>query len=295
MDEEVNRTTISVYIAKKQLQRYIGVSLYRRINHDASASSTNSDNLPSYRLELIDFIDNEQFSNFDALLIQVGSCKLCVSEEYQDISKGDGKKLHNIMQSKNIEVLYMKKSFFTRKPDTSSRIEKLCGSISHAATVADKERPYAFQSIDCLLHMINASETEDVQGKYEVTLGSLVTYMRLDSAAADAINLLPKPDHPSVYGSIFGVLNRCKTKMGSRLLERWLRQPLLDYDEINRRLDVVEVLKTSTSLRNQLTNEILRSIPDLETVVTRYSVVPNIPSSIVMVVIDVGCRRRMPA
>ena len=44
--------------------------------------------------------------------------------------------------------------------------------------------------------------------------------MRMDSAGAAAIHLLPRSDDPSPYASVFGVLNRCNTKMGKRLLER---------------------------------------------------------------------------
>ncbi len=43
-------------------------------------------------------------------------------------------------------------------------------------------------------------------GTYKLQLGSLSSYMRLDSAAAEAVNLLPRPDHPSKLGSIFGML-----------------------------------------------------------------------------------------
>jgi len=57
-------------------------------------------------------------------------------------------------------------------------------------------------------------------GVVELKLGYLDAFMRLDSAAAEAVNLLLKADHPSQYGSLFGVLNRCRTSMGSRLLDR---------------------------------------------------------------------------
>jgi DNA mismatch repair ATPase MutS len=88
--------------------------------------------------------------------------------------------------------------------------------------------------------------------------------MRIDSAAAEAVNLLPKSDHPSQFGSIYGVLNRCKTKMGSRLLERWLRQPLIDAIEINKRLDIVEIFKSNTLYRNKLIDGPLKGVPDLD-------------------------------
>jgi DNA mismatch repair ATPase MutS len=67
-----------------------------------------------------------------------------------------------------------------------------------------------------LLHDSEASGA----GSHLLSFGSLRAYMRLDSAAAAAINLFPRTDDPSQYGSLFGVLNRCKTKMGTRLLDR---------------------------------------------------------------------------
>ena len=94
-------------------------------------------------------------------------------------------------------------------------------------------------------------------------------YLRLDSAAIDAINLLPRADHPSEFGSIYGVLNRCKTKMGSRLLERWLREPLIDHHEIGRRLDIVETLLNNTVVRNTLVESTLKGVPDLEVIINR--------------------------
>ncbi len=118
-----------------------------------------------------------------------------------------------------------------------------------------------------------------------LNLGSLNSYLRLDSAAVEAVNLLPRADHPSALGSIFGVLNRCKTKMGQRLLDRlhlvlllflfhllyrWLRQPLMDHREIEKRLDVVQALKQSTSCRMELVEGPLKSVPDLDSVVLKY-------------------------
>lgn len=45
---------------------------------------------------------------------------------------------------------------------------------------------------------------------------------------------------------------RCKTKMGERLLGRWLRQPLVDKLKLEARLDMVEYLKDDPMLRGSL-------------------------------------------
>ena len=120
------------------------------------------------------------------------------------------------------------------------------------------EHPLGSSCLEPLARHTGMLHETDAFGTYSLVFGSLQTYMRLDSAAASAINLFPKPDDPSAYGSLFGILNRCKTKMGTRLLDRWLRQPLLDCAEINRRLDIVELLKDSAKVRNILTDTALK-------------------------------------
>lgn len=50
----------------------------------------------------------------------------------------------------------------------------------------------------------------------------------------------------------FFVPCRCKTKMGERLLGRWLRQPLVDKLKLEARLDMVEYLKDDPMLRGSL-------------------------------------------
>jgi DNA mismatch repair protein MSH2 len=199
----------------------------------------------------------------------MGSCILYVSEELEELNKGDGKKLNNLCESRDIERVYVKKSIFLKKSEIANSVSKLCGKQTHATNVAETERPLGYSCIECLTHSLRLLDDDEMFGKYDLRLGSLEKYMRLDSAAAEAVNLLPKADHPSQFGSVFGVLNRCKTKMGSRLLERWLRQPLINDIEINARLDTVEILKISTLYRNRLCDGPLKNIPDLDTVVAK--------------------------
>ena len=52
-------------------------------------------------------------------------------------------------------------------------------------------------TIECLIRTMQLLDDIDNYGKYVVTYGSLDIYMRLDSAASEAINLLPRSDHPS--------------------------------------------------------------------------------------------------
>ena len=275
---------LCVSVAKsKGSSRLISAALYRRMVssiHGLSHESTSTDPLQQQQQQqmaqivMFEFSDNEQFSCLDTFLTSQISdgVTLYISEEHNDQAKGDCRKVHNIISSKPVqEVIYMKKNSFQRKADTMSSVLKLVGRTTHTTNTAETEMPLALGCVDCLIQVLRLLEScsDGCVVAYDLCYGSLQTHMRLDSAAADAINLLPKPDHPSQYGSLYGVLNRCRTKLGSRLLNRWLRQPLLDVQEINSRLDAVQLLVGATQRRNELRDGPLRAVPDLEGVIAK--------------------------
>ena len=255
--------SIAITVCRRQNQRCVGAVVHKR--HPRTSMEDNV----LYSLELYDFMDNEQLSNLDSFLVQMGSCIIYLSDEFDNIHKGDGKIIHNICEGKSIERVVLKKTSFNKTNEVANIILKLCGKQTHVTNVAETERPLAYGCIECLVKCLRLLDDDENYGRHVLRLGSLSKYMKLDSAAADAVNLLPKSDHPSQFGSIFGVLNRCKSKIGSRLLERWLRQPLLDVDVINCRLDVVEILKSSILHRNRLCDGPLKGIPDLDLVLNK--------------------------
>ncbi len=99
-------------------------------------------------------------------------------------------------------------------------------------------------------------------------LDSLFTYstsefMALDSATRRNLELTQTIRGRKVKGTLLGVLDTTVTPMGGRLLHRWLSQPLLDVEKLNRRLDAVQALYGRGPLRAQLT-ELLKGLRDLE-------------------------------
>ena len=75
----------------------------------------------------------------------------------------------------------------------------------------------------------------DSFNRFELIQHDLGQYMRLDSSAMKALNLMPGPRDGVKTMSLFGLLNHCKTVAGTRLLARWLKQPLMNIDEIETR------------------------------------------------------------
>jgi len=87
--------------------------------------------------------------------------------------------------------------------------------------------------------------------------------MRLDSAAQKALNVLKSKTDANDSFSLYGLMDRCATPMGKRLLKTWLKQPLTTKADIEKRLDVVEVLMADGSARADLREVQFRGVPDV--------------------------------
>ena len=57
--------------------------------------------------------------------------------------------------------------------------------------------------------------------------------------------------------------------MGKRLARTWLKQPLTDVEEIERRLAVVNALVSDSFLRGDLRDGLLRGVPDVDRLVRK--------------------------
>ena len=85
----------------------------------------------------------------------------------------------------------------------------------------------------------------------------------LDKTAIQNLELLETLFDKKQEGSLVGILDCTRTAMGSRLLKKWIREPLSDAGEINNRLEAVESLSDEILVRNNL-REGLKHIYDLE-------------------------------
>ena len=87
--------------------------------------------------------------------------------------------------------------------------------------------------------------------------------MALDINARRNLDITEKMRDKSKKGTLLWVLDKTSTSMGGRLLRRWLNDPLVDVDEINRRLNAVKELKDDIILRGEVI-ENLKKVYDIE-------------------------------
>jgi DNA mismatch repair protein MutS len=95
-------------------------------------------------------------------------------------------------------------------------------------------------------------------------------FMTLDSQTRRNLELFAAGRAENKDLSLFATLDLTKTPMGGRLLRRWLGQPLLELDELNRRLDSVEYF-FDDGLHRANTASLLSQVPDIERILGRVN------------------------
>ncbi|XP_077243681.1 MUTS-homologue 5 isoform X2 [Tasmannia lanceolata] len=116
-----------------------------------------------------------------------------------------------------------------------------------------------------------------------VTEISLNKFLKLDAAAHEALQIFQIDKHPSHMGigrakegfSVFGILNKCVTPMGRRLLRTWFLRPILDLDILNGRLDTISFFICCEELMAAL-HDTLKYVRDIPHILKKF----NSPSSI---------------
>ena len=88
-------------------------------------------------------------------------------------------------------------------------------------------------------------------------------FMTLDVSSRRHLELTETIKDRSKKGTLLWVLDKTKTAMGGRLLRKWVEQPLINFDDIKRRIDAVEEFKNGIYLRNDI-RETLSFSSDIE-------------------------------
>ncbi|KPI44377.1 DNA mismatch repair protein msh-2 [Cyphellophora attinorum] len=242
-------------------------------------------------LGVSEFLDNDLYSNFESMLIQLG-VKECLIQT--DNSKKDPEltKIRQICDNCNIAVSERAAADYGTK-DVEQDLARLLKD-SAGGQLPQTDLKLAMGSAAALIKYIGALNDQTNFGQYQLYQHDLSQYMKLDAAALRALNLMPGPRDGSKTMSLFGLLNQCKTPIGGRLLAQWLKQPLMSLAAIEKRQQLVEAFVTDTELRQSMQEEHLRSIPDLnrmakkfqrgkanlEDVVRAYQVVIRLPGFI---------------
>ncbi|XP_009627423.1 DNA mismatch repair protein MSH2 [Nicotiana tabacum] len=212
-------------------------------------------------LGLTEFLDDSHFTNLESALVALG-CRECLvpaetgkSSEYRP--------MFDAISRCGVMVTERKKTEFKGRDLVQDLGRLVKGSVEPVRDLVSGFE-CASGALGCILSYAELLADESNYGNYTVKQYNLNSYMRLDSAAMRALNVMESKSDANKNFSLFGLMNRtCTAGMGKRLLHMWLKQPLLDVEEINCRLDLVQSFVEDAALRQDLRQH-LKRISDIE-------------------------------
>jgi DNA mismatch repair protein MutS len=128
-------------------------------------------------------------------------------------------------------------------------------------------KPQATRAAGGLLQYLEDTQLSGLKQVDALSTYTIDAFMTLDAQTRRNLELTESARGEKRH-SLNSVLNHTRTPMGSRLLNRWIGQPLLDRDALEDRLDAVEWFTSSTERRSKI-RETLRHVGDLERLANR--------------------------
>lgn len=119
------------------------------------------------------------------------------------------------------------------------------------------------KSLAILLNYVYTTQKQVTQNINSIKVYNSSEYMVLDMFTRVNLELTSTIRGSNKKGSLLSVLDKTQTSMGARLLRKYVEEPLINKEKIQKRLDVIEEINNDYMLRCDLI-ESLKSIYDIE-------------------------------
>ena len=210
----------------------------------------------------------KETNNFTALLDEISKyspAELVVNPMMYDCSE----EIAKIRERFDVYITRLEEKEFTNNYEALSVKYKI---------VDDEEKPVedlskymlSVAATNALFTYLLDTQKNNLDHINKIVLYSVTKYMSLDINARRNLEITEKLRDKTKKGTLLWVLDKTATAMGGRLLRRWLNNPLINVEKINKRLDAVAELKDNIILRGEISDN-LKKVYDIERLAGKIS------------------------
>ena len=165
-------------------------------------------------------------------------------------------------------------TYISNLPKVSESIEKATKDLQLHFKVHSldsfglNDSPLAIQAAAGILAYLQNNQPGAVSTLHTLKTFSLETHMVLDRQTAHNLELFQSGRWGDQSNSLFTILNKTFTPMGSRLLKEWISRPLITIEALNERQKAVEWFYTNSKSREKV-RTLLKRISDIERLINK--------------------------
>lgn len=153
-------------------------------------------------------------------------------------------------------------------PDEAERILKQHFKIKSLEGLGLKNRVLAKTAAGVALAYIESLKYDQLPHINQIRYYSIEDYMQLDETTRRNLELTRSMRYSTSYGSLLSIMDHTQTPMGARKISEWLINPLLQVEDIEKRLNSVAQLKDNFPETKEI-RTILKKIGDLSRIISK--------------------------
>ena len=142
--------------------------------------------------------------------------------------------------------------------------------INELNILKDKYNIAERKSLILLLNYIYETQKNTVSQINKIEKYSIESSMRLDANTRRNLEIVESNREKTKKGSLLWVMDKTVTAMGARKLRHWIETPLLNKDEIEERLNAVDVLYNDFFAKDEIVS-LLKSVRDTQRITTKLA------------------------